>query len=99
MTSSKARTYALVTVLVVAAILTLALSRPASAELAGGYEISWHTVDGGGGTSTGGAYTLDGTIGQHDAGSQSGGGYVLAGGFWAGLASALYSLFLPLVTR
>ena len=99
MTLSKPRTYALVTVLVVAAILTPALSRAARAEPASGYEISWYTVDGGGGTSTGGAYTLDGTIGQPDAGSQSGGAYVLAGGFWAGLTSALYSLFLPLVTR
>jgi len=28
------------------------------------YEISWYTIDGGGGTSSGGLYVLTGTIGQ-----------------------------------
>src|SRR5688572_20213850 len=53
----------------------------------GGYDLSWSTVDGGGGTfSTGGSYSLGGTIGQHDAGSMSGGTYSLDGGFWGGVA-------------
>jgi len=47
------------------------------------YSIDWWTVDGGGGTSTGGVYTLNATIGQHDAGSMSGGQFALVGGFWA----------------
>jgi len=34
----------------------------------GRYEISWYTIDGGGGTSSGGPYKLTGTIGQPDAG-------------------------------
>lgn len=97
MTMSRPRTYALAAVLVVAAILTLALA--ASAEPTAANEISRYTVDGGGGTSTGGAYTLDGTMGQYDAGSQSGGVYGLAGGIWDRLASALYRVFLPLVKR
>jgi hypothetical protein len=46
------------------------------------YTINWSTVDGGGGTSTGGSYTLSGTIGQPDAGGMSGGNYTLQGGFW-----------------
>ena len=100
MTLSKPRQYALVAVLVLAAIVTLSLSSAAGAAPGGsGYEISWYTVDGGGGTSSGGAYTLDGTIGQPDAGSQSGGAYTVAGGFWAGIATALYNLFLPLVNK
>ena len=99
MTMSKPRNYALATVLVMAAILTLALSRAASAKPADGYAIARYTVNGGGGTSGGGAYTLDGSIGQQDAGSQSGGAYVLAGGLWDGLASELYKLFLPLIKR
>ena len=32
------------------------------------YSIDWSTIDGGGGTSTGGVYTVSGTIGQPDAG-------------------------------
>ena len=46
------------------------------------YSIDWHTIDGGGGTSTGGVYSVSGTIGQPDAGTMSGGNYTLQGGFW-----------------
>jgi len=41
-------------------------------------------VDGGGGTSPGGVYTVTGTIGQPDAGlAMTGGVYSVTGGFWA----------------
>jgi hypothetical protein len=48
------------------------------------YRIVWHTIDGGGGTSSGGAYQLTGTIGQPDAGYLAGGPYELLAGFWTG---------------
>jgi hypothetical protein len=49
----------------------------------GGFSLSWSTVDGGGGTSSGGAFTLNGSIGQPDAGAtMSGGPFALTGGFW-----------------
>jgi hypothetical protein len=60
--------------------LTLALTGIASAQT---YSIDWSTIDGGGGTSSGGPYTLSGTIGQPDAGTMSGGNYSLTGGFWS----------------
>ena len=48
------------------------------------YSIDWYKVAGGGGTSTGGVYSVSGTIGQHDAGGpMAGGNYSLTGGFWA----------------
>jgi len=48
------------------------------------YAINWSTIDGGGGTSTGGVYSVSGTIGQPDAGpTMTNGPYALAGGFWA----------------
>lgn len=48
------------------------------------YTIDWYKIAGGGGTSTGGTYTVSGTIGQHDAsGAMTGGNYSLTGGFWA----------------
>ena len=50
----------------------------------GAYEVSWHTIDGGGGVSSGGTYTLMGTIGQPEAGAMSGGRYEMVGGFWPG---------------
>lgn len=61
------------------------------------YSIDWHTIDGGGGTSTGGVYSVSGTIGQPDTGAMSGGGYSLAGGFW-GILSAVQTPGAPLLT-
>jgi hypothetical protein len=67
-----------------------------------GYDLTWSTLDGGGGTfSTGGGYSLGGTAGQPDAGLLSGGVYTLAGGFWPGGAApaARERIYLPLVMR
>jgi hypothetical protein len=67
-----------------------------SASLAGGFEITRHTIDGGGGASAGGAFTLTGTIGQPDAGPISGamigGVFSLVGGFWPGAVDDCSSL-------
>lgn len=50
--------------------------------------VDWYQVAAGGGASSGGAYSLTGTIGQSGAFAVlSGGAYVLSGGFWS-LASA-----------
>ena len=49
-------------------------------------QINWSTLGGGGGQSSGGAYALNGTIGQSDAATSSGGGYTLQGGFWSAIA-------------
>ena len=49
------------------------------------YAVDWFTLDGGGGTSSGGNFTLTGSIGQPDAGTLSGGNYTLQGGFWPGI--------------
>jgi hypothetical protein len=61
------------------------------------YSIDWFTIDGGGGTSTGGVYSVSGTIGQPDAGSLSGGNYTIDGGFW-GLVAAVQTPGAPLLT-
>ena len=49
------------------------------------YWIDWYTMDGGGGTSAGGPYSLSGAIGQLDANQQpmTGGNFSLTGGFWS----------------
>jgi hypothetical protein len=65
------------------ATLVLAAMTALSAS-AQSYSINWYKVAGGGGTSTGGTYTVSGTIGQPDAsGALTGGNYSLTGGFWA----------------
>ena len=77
-------------------LFTLILSSP-TCLLAQQYAIDWFTIDGGGGTSSGGSYTLSGTIGQSDAGVMTGGNYSLIGGFW-GVAVAIQEVGAPLLT-
>ena len=50
------------------------------------FTLDWSTVDGGGTSSTGGVYSVTGTIGQADAGAVSGGSFALQGGFWVTVA-------------
>ena len=63
-------------------LIALALGRAAWTQ---DYSIDWHTIDGGGGTSRGGVYSVSGTIGQSDASTttMTGGHYSLTGGFWS----------------
>ncbi len=69
--------------LLIAAVVAGATAGAAQAQLA----INWFTIDSGGGTSTGGSFTLSGTIGQADASGPSiGGGFTLTGGFWPAFA-------------
>ena len=59
----------------------------AATALAQSYSIDWHTIDGGGGTSVGGAFSVSGTLGQPDGGAaMSGGSFSLVGGFWSLIA-------------
>jgi len=73
-------------------VLILISSIQAAAQSGGTYDLSWNTIDGGGGTSSGGPYRLSGTIGQPDAGTMAGGSYILAGGFWPGTRFCLVDL-------
>jgi len=76
----------------------VALAWPVQAQTGGGYDLSWSTVDGGGGASSGGSYLLSGTVGQPDAGTVTGGAWTLMGGFWSS-AAARYQIYLPIVLR
>jgi hypothetical protein len=61
------------------------------------FTIDWFTIDGGGGASTGGGFSVSGTVGQPDAGKMSGGNYTLDGGFW-GIVAAVQTPGAPLLT-
>lgn len=69
------------------------------AQSGGGYDLTWNTIDGGGVIeSTGGNFSLSGTIGQPDVGVVLGGGaYSLVGGFWVGVSP--YATYLPVITK
>src|SRR5262245_53733305 len=74
-------------ILAAAAVALLAFVKPAAAQP---FSIDWYTIDGGGAmNTTGGSFTLSGTIGQPDAGTMSGGSFTLNGGFWYPQAPAL----------
>jgi hypothetical protein len=85
-----------------AVLLTIGV---AMAQTSGEYDLSWSTIDGGGGNSSGGNYMLSGTIGQPDAGTaMSGDDYRLIGGFWAAGTPARgqggnFDVYLPLTLR
>lgn len=99
--------------ILVAAALLILLAGVVLAQDGLDYDLSWHTINGGGamglsapairrvGPAQG--YTLSGTAGQPDAGVLAGGGYAVGGGFWGGRAAAPpsldYDLYLPLVVR
>ena len=71
----------------------IASSSPLAAQ---SFALDWHTVDGGGRTSTGGVYSVSGTIGQPDAGGHRGGNFALVGGFW-GVAEVIQTEGAPVL--
>ena len=76
------------------------------AQTGGGYDLTWNTIDNGGVTFAGnGGYSLNGTAGQPDAATWSGGGYTLIGGFWhaAGVSGTTpgggSTIYLPVILK
>jgi len=83
-------------------LVLLGVGGVASAQTGGGYDLTWWTVDAGGGAVSGGGYSLVGSIGQPDAGAMlSGGGYILEGGFWNRGACAPWNCraYLPAIRK
>ena len=60
-------------------------------------DLAGSATAGGGGVSSGGAFTINGTIGQSDAGLLAGGTFTVAGGFWGG-AYAVQNAGAPLLS-
>lgn len=78
-------------------ILLSVLAASAALAALAQYSIDWYKVSDGGGASTGGVYSVSGTLGQHDAGGPMAGGvYSVTGGFWA--LSAIQTDGAPLLT-
>lgn len=95
------RLYKIVALIAVALIAFVVLTHTAPRAIAqsgGTYDLTWNSIDSGGATnSTGGTFSLDGTIGQYDAGAGNGGAFALSGGFWGG--NTIFNLFLPIILR
>lgn len=86
-------------------VICLLGSQAIDAQSGGGYELTWTSINAGGGEMTGGAYSLVSTIGQPEAGAmQSGGAYSLNGGVVDAGSSGqttpgVQQTFLPLIWR
>lgn len=79
--------------LLILALLAVAPLQTVAQPAGGDYMILKSTWDGGGGTSSGGQYSITGTIGQPDASASvlNGPPYRLAGGFWATILEVLFA--------
>ena len=78
--------------------LLCAWAASAGTAAAQNFNIDWSTIDGGGGTSTGGVYSVSGTLGQPDAGGPlTNGQYSVTGGFWV-LPIAVQTVGGPFLT-
>ena len=95
----------LAVLLVVFIVVKTSFVDSALAQSGGSYDLSWSTIDDGGGTTSGGGYTLAGTVAQPDAGSAlTGGDYTLTGGFWPGVVSGRSfggdnNVYLPIIMK
>ena len=64
------------------------------------FDLDWHVIGGGGGSTSAGGYVLDGTIGQSVTGVTLAGSYDLCAGFWCwDWGMERHYIHLPLVMR
>ena len=89
-----------------AALLLLTVFAPAVLAQSGGpHGLTWTVIAGGGGTMSGGTFSVIGTIGQPEAGPAAGGGdYSLTGGVWGGAGAVTpptggKRVYLPVVIK
>jgi hypothetical protein len=78
------------------ATIALALIVSVSGQSASGWDLSFRGTSGGGGVSTGGAYALEGSIGQPVAGMASGDGYTVESGVLGGTVQKILR-YLPFI--
>jgi hypothetical protein len=81
------------------------LTTVALAQSGGGLDLTWSAVAGGGGTSAGGSFTVQGAIGQHEVAGPSlrGAKFEMRSGFWAPPSETPTATpsqtYLPLIMR
>lgn len=74
-------------------ILIIAIVPSTYAQSGGSYDLSWSTLDGGGGQSSGGSFSVSGTAGQGDASNaKTGGTFEHISGFWSFLETTLETM-------
>jgi hypothetical protein len=87
-------------VIMLLAFVLLFFVGTALASSGGTYVLDWFRIGGSGGTMSGGAFSLVGTLGQAEGGVLSGGSYSLAGGFLGEAGSSTgNNVFLPVIIK
>ncbi len=81
MRNNRYRSTYLSTVVVLALALVLCAGAGQALAQSGGFSLTWNTAPGGGGTSNGGQFTLQGTAGQKQAETLHGGEFGLTSGY------------------
>lgn len=88
--------------LLIGSIILLGISSFVFAETPD-YSITWRTIDNGGGISSGGVYSIAGTIGQPDTAEPAASThYSVQGGFWPGIDDfkiPTIDIYLPALMR
>ena len=86
--------WVVLTLILVAALFSIVLAQT------GQFDLPWHTIDSGGGESSGGDFAIQAAVGQPDASSMSGGDFTMSGGFLVAPISpdtGAIDVFLPLL--
>lgn len=71
--------------MVVAVLASLLVLSIALAQVSDNYDLSWHTIAGGGGPMSSTNYATNGTVGQAAIGSAESTNYHLGAGYWYGV--------------
>ena len=82
-----------------ALVACLALAIPALAQVSAIYDLSWHTIAGGGGKMESAQHTLQGTVGQAATGQMMSSGHTVCSGYWCSEEAGGFLVYLPLVVR
>ncbi|MFO0838574.1 MAG: hypothetical protein U1D55_08585 [Phycisphaerae bacterium] len=68
-------------------VATILIALSSMTAFAQSFDLSWNAVAGGGGTLSGGSFSVTATIGQPAVGEMSGGGFTVRAGFWPAVAT------------
>ena len=80
-------------------VVTVGMGTAVYADISAGYTLSKSVVAGGGHQdSTGGGYSLSGTVAETAVDTISGGSYTLNSGFWSS-GNTSYGIYLPMILR
>jgi len=88
---------------VIVALAFLMAVSIALAQVSDNYDLSWHTIAGGGGPTSSDNYAVNATVGQAAIGSAIDTNYEMGAGYWYGVVIQIgpveFRLYLPLIFK